>query len=74
MLRVDQIVARDRPPRRHTGYTGDAKACGKGLKDKCVWNVHNSWGTSWGYQGYIRVQMGKNAGGIANDATFAKVK
>ena len=58
----------------YTGYTGDAKACGKGLEDKCVWNVRNSWGTSWGYQGYIRVQMGKNACGIANDATFAKVK
>ena len=36
--------------------------------------MRNSWGTSWGYQGYIRVQMGKNACGIANDATFAKVK
>lgn len=57
----------------YTGYTGDAKKCGKGLGNKCVWNVRNSWGTSWGYQGYIRVQMGKNACGIANDATFAKI-
>ena len=38
------------------------------------WHVRNSWGTSWGINGYIRVQMGKNACGIANMAIHSVFK
>ena len=34
------------------------------------WIVRNSWGTEWGIGGYIHVEYGTNACGIANDATF----
>ena len=59
----------------YSGYTGDAKKCAGGFlkKGKCIWNVRNSWNTNWGINGYIRLQMGKNTCGIANDATFAKI-
>jgi len=57
------------------------KNCGNSL-DHCVqltgwgvdqgvnyWSVRNSWGTSWGEEGYIRVVMGKDMCGIAQEAT-----
>ena len=34
------------------------------------WMVRNSWNTDWGIDGYIHVEYGTNACGIANDATF----
>lgn len=34
------------------------------------WIVRNSWATSWGEQGYIRVEMGKDLCHIADDATY----
>ena len=62
-----------------SGIVGSS--CGKQL-DHCVqavglnvdgdtpyWIVRNSWGTSWGNSGYIYVQQGINACGIAKDAT-----
>ena len=37
------------------------------------WNVRNSWGTSWGESGFIRLSYGGNTCGIASDANFATV-
>ena len=37
------------------------------------WIVRNSWGTTWGISGYIHVEYGTNACGIANDATFVTI-
>ncbi|KAG8592486.1 hypothetical protein GDO81_000522, partial [Engystomops pustulosus] len=34
------------------------------------WIVKNSWGTSWGIDGYVHVKMGKNICGIADFVTF----
>jgi hypothetical protein len=34
------------------------------------WKVRNSWGSRWGEDGFIRLPMGVNACGIANEATF----
>ena len=58
------------------------KSCGNQL-DHCVqavgynaakkyWVVRNSWGTSWGNDGYIYVKEGLNACGIAMDATVVR--
>ncbi|CAN2388758.1 cysteine-type endopeptidase activity [Pristimantis euphronides] len=34
------------------------------------WIVKNSWGTSWGIDGYVHVKMGQNICGIADFVTF----
>ena len=34
------------------------------------WIVRNSWSTSWGEDGYIRMVMGKNMCGLANMAVY----
>jgi len=60
-----------------------ARQCGNSL-DHCVqivgydtsaatpyWNVRNSWGTSWGENGYIRLAYGTNTCGLADEATTA---
>mmetsp|Transcript_27708 Transcript_27708/g.61126 ORF Transcript_27708/g.61126 Transcript_27708/m.61126 type:complete len:335 (+) Transcript_27708:34-1038(+) len=58
--------------------------CGKQV-DHCVqavgvdtgsngyWKVRNSWGTSWGESGYIRLAYGQNTCDITNDPTYTKV-
>jgi len=38
------------------------------------WKVRNSWGSSWGESGFIRLPMGKNSCGIANEATYVTAK
>jgi len=35
------------------------------------WEVRNSWGTSWGENGYIKLKRGSNICGIADEATIA---
>jgi C1A family cysteine protease len=65
--------------------SGILSKCGKTL-DHCVqlvgwgvengtpyWTVRNSWGTSWGENGYIRLAMGSNLCGLADDATIVTV-
>merc|ERR1712151_815495 len=37
------------------------------------WIVKNSWGTNWGYKGYLYVYRGYNVCGIAYDASFPVV-
>jgi cysteine peptidase B len=67
-----------------SGYNGGvitAAECGTSI-DHCVqivgwdvvqglkaWLVRNSWGTSWGYSGYLYVEMGADACGIASTVT-----
>jgi C1A family cysteine protease len=67
-------------------YTGGIMSvCGQSV-DHCVqavgvdastggyWKVRNSWATSWGESGYIRLAYGKNTCAITNDPTYASVK
>jgi len=67
-------------------YTGGIMSvCGKSV-DHCVqavgvypataggyWKVRNSWGTSWGESGYIRLSYGSNTCDITNDPTYVSV-
>jgi len=66
-------------------YTGGImKACGTSV-DHCVqavgvdasnggyWKVRNSWGTSWGESGYIRLAYGSNTCDITSDPTYTSV-
>jgi len=45
-----------------TGVTPESK----GLP---YWMIRNSWGSDWGMNGYILVEMGKNACGLTDEAT-----
>jgi len=38
------------------------------------WIVRNSWGSTWGEAGYIRIEYNKDLCGIANDALYAVAK
>jgi len=62
-------------------YTGGILKFCLGSIDHCVqavgystsgdyWRVKNSWGTTWGEKGFIRLKMGKNICKISNDATY----
>jgi len=37
------------------------------------WEVRNSWGTSWGMQGFIRLEYGHNTCGLTQETTTAVV-
>jgi len=66
-----------------SSYTGGVmKVCGNSV-DHCVqavginteastpyWKVRNSWGTSWGESGFIRLEYGKNLCDLASEATY----
>merc|ERR1711992_445399 len=45
-----------------------------GYNDGSDWIVRNSWGASWGEQGYVRVGMGGNPCGIADYPAYAIAK
>jgi len=62
--------------------SGILKSC-PGSVDHCVqavgyddsnsppyWLVRNSWATSWGEKGYIRIESGKDLCKIADDVTY----
>jgi C1A family cysteine protease len=66
-------------------YSGSACKHGYYDLDHCVhltgygveagqkyWLVKNSWGTSWGEKGYIRLAYGQNICGVADEVTYAK--
>ena len=38
------------------------------------WKVRNSWGTSWGESGFIRLAYGKDMCGITTDVTYVEAK
>ena len=37
------------------------------------WIVKNSWGKSWGQQGYIYLEYGKNVCGMARSPIYAEI-
>lgn len=39
-------------------------------KAQNYWKVRNSWASDWGEDGFIRLPMGENACGIADEATY----
>jgi C1A family cysteine protease len=70
-----------------SSYTGGIMSvCGHSV-DHCVqavgvypatsggyWKLRNSWGTSWGESGYIRLSYGSNTCSITNDPTYVSLK
>lgn len=41
---------------------------------KSYWKVRNSWASDWGEKGFIRLPMGENACGIADEAMYVKAE
>merc|ERR1712046_362454 len=43
-------------------------------KAQNYWKVRNSWAADWGEDGFIRLPMGENACGIADEATYVQAQ
>ena len=42
------------------------------VSEEGYWLIRNSWGTSWGEGGYIRLSVGNDTCAVSNDPTFSK--
>jgi len=67
-----------------SSYTGGiVSSCGTNLdhavqvvgvnEEEGYWKVRNSWGTSWGESGYIRLEFGSNMCGLTADCNYSEV-
>merc|ERR1712232_1320002 len=43
-------------------------------KSQNYWKVRNSWAADWGEEGFIRLPMGENACGIADEAAYVSAE
>jgi len=50
--------------------TGFQTMTGWDLLQYPVWNVRNSWGEDWGYQGYLYIERGNDLCGIGDEVTI----
>jgi C1A family cysteine protease len=55
------------------GHSVDHCVQAVGVDTSSYWKVRNSWGTSWGESGYIRLAYGSNTCDITNDPTYVTV-
>jgi len=55
------------------GHSVDHCVQAVGVDTSSYWKVRNSWGTSWGESGFIRLAYGDNTCDITNDPTYVTI-